>query len=142
MNVLKRIWDKVKEYKASIIVYFIMLTVSAGCDFIIGDFNPHKYISLNILFIIFTALNIVRMQNKKYIIENGKLLFSKEDIIFILICDKIISISIIIDVIFMEFNIFKYIIYAVFLIILIILLFKKYKEKIKDSEPDINTKIV
>lgn len=148
MNVLKIIWNKIKEYKASIIIYFIMLLVSVGGDLIIGGLNPTKYIAYVVLFIALIAVMTFYKQKIKnaidQAIENHKLYYLKKYKITIIMYFTLLSVSIVSDLIFGGFNIAKYIIYALVLIIIIALL-KKYKEKIKeiikDIEMDIDNKI-
>lgn len=151
MNVLKKIWDKVKEYKAGIIIYFIMLAVSIGTDMFMGGFNPPKYTAYAVLFIVLIAVMIFYKQKIKnaldQAIENHKLYFLKKYKITVIIYLMMLSVSIVSDIFFAHlcpfgsgFSIIKYIIYALVLIIIIALL-KKYKEKIKEIIKDIETDI-
>lgn len=147
MNILNKIWNKIKEYKTSIIIYFIMLTISIGLDIVMGGFNSIKYIAYAILFIVLITIMIVYKQQIKnavdQAIENNKLYFKKKYKVTIIMYFMLLAVSIVSDIIFAPlcpfgsgFNIAKYIIYGLVLIIIIALL-KKYKEKIKDIIKDI-----
>uniref|UniRef100_UPI0026212F5E hypothetical protein n=1 Tax=Brachyspira sp. TaxID=1977261 RepID=UPI0026212F5E len=102
MNILKRIWDKIKEYKASIILYFIMLIVSVGTDIFMGGFNPPKYIAYAFLFAV--LLIVMKVYKQKInnaldqAIENNKLYFLKKYKITVIMYLMMLAVSISSDI--------------------------------------------
>lgn len=56
---LKKIKDKLKEYRGVILMYLSMLLISIISDIFFGGFNLIKYIVYSILFIILVIIMIV-----------------------------------------------------------------------------------
>ena len=58
-NFLIKIWEKIKEYRAVIIMYLMMLAVSIISDIVFGGFNIIKYIAYAVLLAILVIVMVV-----------------------------------------------------------------------------------
>lgn len=58
-KIISEIWEKIKKYRAAIIMYLVMLAVSIVSDIFFGGFNILKYISYAVLLTIFIIIMII-----------------------------------------------------------------------------------
>ena len=58
-KIISEIWEKIKKYRAAVIMYLVMLAVSIVSDIFFGGFNILKYISYAVLLTIFIIIMIV-----------------------------------------------------------------------------------
>ena len=58
-NFLIKIWGKIKQYRAVIIMYLMMLVVSIVSDIMFGGFNIIKYIAYAVLLAILVIVMVV-----------------------------------------------------------------------------------
>lgn len=58
-KIISEIWEKIKKYRAAVIIYLVMLAVSIVSDIFFGGFNILKYISYAVLLTIFIIIMIV-----------------------------------------------------------------------------------
>ena len=77
INFFKKIWDKIKQYRAVIIMYLmpigtysVMLAVSITSDVIFGGFNIIKYIAYAVLLAILVIIMIVYKDKIKQAIDD------------------------------------------------------------------------
>lgn len=69
---LKKVWEKIKQYKAIIIMYIITIPVGIVSDILFGSFNIIKYIVYAILLIAIIIVMIIykdKIKNSLYEIE-------------------------------------------------------------------------
>lgn len=69
-DLLKKIWEKIKEYKATIIMYLMMLVVSVVCDVIFSGFNIFKYGAYAIVLIVLVIVMIKYKAKIKEVIND------------------------------------------------------------------------
>lgn len=70
INFFKKIWDKIKQYRAVIIMYLMMLAVSITSDVIFGGFNIIKYIAYAVLLAILVIIMVVYKDKIKQAIDD------------------------------------------------------------------------
>ena len=58
-KIISEIWEKIKKYRAAVIMYLVMLAVSIVSDIFFGGFNILKYISYAVLLTIFIIIMII-----------------------------------------------------------------------------------
>ena len=58
-KIISEIWEKIKKYRAAVIMYLVMLAVSIVSDIFFGGFNILKYISYAVLLAIFIIIMII-----------------------------------------------------------------------------------
>lgn len=68
-TILSKIWEKIKSYRAVIIMYFASLIITVVSDIIFGGFNVFKYIAYTILFVILVIIMIVYKQKIKEAVD-------------------------------------------------------------------------
>lgn len=66
---LLKIWNKVKQYRAVIIMYLMMLVVSVVSDIVFGGFNIIKYTAYALLLVILVIVMIVYKDKIKETID-------------------------------------------------------------------------
>lgn len=69
-NFLIKIWDKIKQYRAVIIMYLMMLIVSIVSDIVFGGFNIIKYIAYAVLLTILVIVMVVYKDKIKQAIDD------------------------------------------------------------------------
>ena len=69
-KLFKKIWDRIKQYKAVIIMYLMMLIVSIISDIVFGGFNIIKYIAYAVLLAILVIVMIVYKDKIKQTIDD------------------------------------------------------------------------
>ncbi|MCZ9850155.1 hypothetical protein [Brachyspira hyodysenteriae] len=69
-NFLIKIWDKIKQYRAVIIMYLMMLAVSIVSDIMFGGFNIIKYIAYAVLLTILVIVMVVYKDKIKQAIDD------------------------------------------------------------------------
>ncbi|AEM20701.1 hypothetical protein Bint_0065 [Brachyspira intermedia PWS/A] len=69
-KIISEIWEKIKKYRAAIIMYLVMLAVSIVSDIFFGGFNILKYISYAVLLTIFIIIMIIYKDKIKETIDN------------------------------------------------------------------------
>lgn len=70
INFFKKIWEKIKQYRAVIIMYLMMLAVSIVSDIVFGGFNIIKYIAYAVLLTILVIIMLVYKDKIKQIIDD------------------------------------------------------------------------
>ena len=70
INFFKKIWDKIKQYRAVIIMYLMMLVVSIVSDVLFGGFNIIKYIAYAVLLAILVIIMVVYKDKIKQAIDD------------------------------------------------------------------------
>ena len=70
INFFKKIWDKIKQYRAVIIMYLMMLVVSIVSDVLFGGFNIIKYIAYAALLFILVIVMVVYKDKIKQAIDD------------------------------------------------------------------------
>lgn len=58
-KIISEIWEKIKKYRAAVIMYLVMFAVSIVSDIFFGGFNILKYISYAVLLTIFIIIMII-----------------------------------------------------------------------------------
>ena len=69
-NFLITIWGKIKQYRAVIIMYLMMLAVSIVSDIMFGGFNIIKYIAYAVLLAILVIIMVVYKDKIKQAIDD------------------------------------------------------------------------
>lgn len=69
-NFLIKIWNKIKQYRAVIIMYLMMLAVSIVSDIMFGGFNIIKYIAYAVLLAILVIVMVVYKDKIKQAIDD------------------------------------------------------------------------
>ena len=69
-NFLIKIWDKIKQYRAVIIMYLMMLAVSIVSDIMFGGFNIIKYIAYAVLLTILVIVMVIYKDKIKQAIDD------------------------------------------------------------------------
>ena len=69
-NFLIKIGDKIKQYRAVIIMYLMMLAVSIVSDIMFGGFNIIKYIAYAVLLAILVIIMVVYKDKIKQAIDD------------------------------------------------------------------------
>ncbi|MEI0496622.1 hypothetical protein R4J09_14620 [Brachyspira intermedia] len=69
-NFLSKIWSKIKQYRAVIIMYLMMLAVSIVSDIMFGGFNIIKYIAYAVLLTILVIVMVVYKDKIKQAIDD------------------------------------------------------------------------
>lgn len=69
-NFLIKIWDKIKQYRAVIVMYAMMLVVSIVSDIMFGGFNIIKYIAYAVLLFILVIIMVVYKDKIKQAIDD------------------------------------------------------------------------
>lgn len=69
-NFLIKIWSKIKQYRAVIIMYLMMLAVSIVSDIMFGGFNIIKYIAYAVLLTILVIVMVVYKDKIKQAIDD------------------------------------------------------------------------
>ncbi|HJH55808.1 MAG TPA: hypothetical protein K8V77_06985 [Brachyspira hyodysenteriae] len=69
-NFLIKIWNKIKQYRAVIIMYLMMLAVSIVSDIMFGGFNIIKYIAYAVLLTILVIVMVVYKDKIKQAIDD------------------------------------------------------------------------
>lgn len=69
-NFLITIWGKIKQYRAVIIMYLMMLAVSIVSDIMFGGFNIIKYIAYAVLLTILVIVMVVYKDKIKQAIDD------------------------------------------------------------------------
>lgn len=69
-NFLIKIWGKIKQYRAVIVMYLMMLAVSITSDVIFGGFNIIKYIAYAVLLAILVIIMVVYKDKIKQAIDD------------------------------------------------------------------------
>lgn len=70
INFFKKILDKIKQYRAVIVMYAMMLVVSITSDVIFGCFNIIKYIAYAVLLAILVIIMVVYKDKIKQAIDD------------------------------------------------------------------------
>lgn len=69
-NFLKKILGKIKQYRAVIVMYAMMLVVSIVSDIMFGGFNIIKYIAYAVLLFILVVIMVVYKDKIKQAIDD------------------------------------------------------------------------
>ena len=69
-KIISEILEKIKKYRAAVIMYLVMLAVSIVSDIFFGGFNILKYISYAVLLTIFIIIMIIYKDKIKETIDN------------------------------------------------------------------------
>ncbi|MEI0447894.1 hypothetical protein R4J03_12670 [Brachyspira intermedia] len=69
-NFLITIWGKIKQYRAVIIMYLMMLAVSIVSDIMFGGFNIIKYIAYAVLLTILVIVMVIYKDKIKQAIDD------------------------------------------------------------------------
>lgn len=69
-NFLIKIWSKIKQYRAVIIMYLMMLAVSIVSDIMFGGFNIIKYIAYAVLLTILVIVMVIYKDKIKQAIDD------------------------------------------------------------------------
>ena len=69
-NFLKKILGKIKQYRAVIVMYAMMLVVSIVSDIMFGGFNIIKYIAYAVLLFILVIVMVVYKDKIKQAIDD------------------------------------------------------------------------
>ena len=69
-NFLIKIWGKIKQYRAVIVMYLMMLVVSIVSDVLFGGFNIIKYIAYAVLLAILVIIMVVYKDKIKQAIDD------------------------------------------------------------------------
>ena len=69
-KILIAIWNKIKQYRAVIIMYLMMLIVSIISDIVLGGFNIIKYIAYAVLLAILVIVMVVYKDKIKQAIDD------------------------------------------------------------------------
>lgn len=69
-NFLKKILGKIKQYRAVIVMYAMMLVVSIVSDIMFGGFNIIKYIAYAVLLFILVVIMVVYKDKIKEVIDD------------------------------------------------------------------------
>uniref|UniRef100_UPI003EE5EFB2 hypothetical protein n=1 Tax=Brachyspira catarrhinii TaxID=2528966 RepID=UPI003EE5EFB2 len=95
-KIISEILEKIKKYRAAVIMYLVMLAVSIVSDIFFGGFNILKYISYAVLLTIFIIIMIIYKDkiketidhledkidssiNKQYLLDKGN---NREELIY------------------------------------------------------------
>ena len=69
-KILIAIWNKIKQYRAVIVMYAMMLVVSIVSDIMFGGFNIIKYIAYAVLLAILVIVMVVYKDKIKQAIDD------------------------------------------------------------------------
>ena len=69
-KILIAIWNKIKQYRAVIVMYAMMLVVSIVSDIMFGGFNIIKYIAYAVLLFILVIVMVVYKDKIKQAIDD------------------------------------------------------------------------
>lgn len=69
-NFLIKMWEKIKQYRAVIIMYLMMLAVSIISDIVFGGFNIIKYTVYAVLLAILVIIMVVYKDKIKQAIDD------------------------------------------------------------------------
>ena len=69
-KILIAIWNKIKQYRAVIVMYAMMLVVSIVSDIMFGGFNIIKYIAYAVLLTILVIVMVIYKDKIKQAIDD------------------------------------------------------------------------